>query len=219
MSAGADHDRAAPTGNPLSSTGDVPSTRMAARVFEATSDAIFVTDPNGVILDVNPAFETVTGYTRDEVVGQTPRLMKSGVHDDEFFRRMWRALKTVGRWRGEVWDRRKSGEIFPKWSTISAIRDDVGRTTHYVAIFNDISEVKRNERELRRQAHFDPLTDLPNRNLFMDRLEQAIEHGRRTGRMSALMFLDLDRFKEVNDSLGHRAGDLLLIEADRKSVV
>lgn len=216
MSSEADHASHPPTGNPLSGGADLSSTRMAARVFEATSDAIFVTDPNGVILDVNPAFETVTGYSRDEIVGQTPRLMKSGVHDVEFFRRMWLALKTVGRWRGEVWDRRKSGEIFPKYSTISAIRDNVGRITHYVAVFNDISEVKRNEQELRRQAHYDPLTDLPNRNLFMDRLERAIEHGRRTGRMSALMFLDLDRFKEVNDSLGHRAGDLLLIEAGRR---
>lgn len=216
MSAGTDHDRQVPTVNPLSGAGDVPSTRMAARVFEATSDAIFVTDPDGLILDVNPAFEAVTGYTRDEVIGQTPSMMKSGVHDAEFFRRMWHTLKTVGRWRGEVWDRHKSGEIFPKWSTISAIRDDSGRITHYVTVFNDISEVKRNERELRRQAHYDPLTDLPNRNLFMDRLEQAIEHGRRTGRMSALMFMDLDRFKEVNDSLGHRGGDLLLIEAGQR---
>ncbi len=189
---------------------------MAARVFEATSDAIFVTDPEGVILDVNPAFETITGYSREEVVGSTPRMMKSGVHDAAFFDRMWQVLKTVGRWRGEIWDRRKNGEIFPKASTISAIRDDQGRITHFVTVFNDISEAKRNEQVLRRQAHFDPLTDLPNRNLFMDRLEQTIEHGRRAGRMSALMFLDLDRFKDVNDSLGHRAGDLLLIEAGRR---
>lgn len=189
---------------------------LASRIFEATSNAIMLTDANGTIIDVNPAFEAITGYSCAEVAGGNPRLMKSEVHDAEFFRRMWIELRTRGHWQGEVWDRRKNGEVFPKFSTISALRDEQGQITHYVAVFTDISNAKDAERLLRRLAHFDPLTELPNRTLFLDRLEQAIEHGRRTGRMSALMLLDLDRFKQVNDSLGHRAGDLLLVEAARR---
>jgi diguanylate cyclase (GGDEF)-like protein/PAS domain S-box-containing protein len=175
-----------------------------------TADGIVVTDAEGVIIDANPAFCETTGYSRDELLGENPRLMKSNRHDAEFYRRMWTEIGERGRWQGEVWDRRKNGDVYPKWLTITALRDAEGVPVHYVGISSDISVVKRGEAELERRAHYDALTELPNRVLFRDRLQVALRTAERTGTMVALLFLDLDGFKRVNTTLGHRAGDLLL---------
>jgi diguanylate cyclase (GGDEF)-like protein/PAS domain S-box-containing protein len=190
--------------------------RLAAKVFDTTSDAIFVTDAKGDIRDVNAAFETVTGYSRETVIGRNPRMFRSGVHGDDFYHGMWTSLLSTGSWQGEIWDRRQNGEVYPKWMSINALKDSEGRTTHYVSVFNDISTLKQTELQLERMAHYDPLTQLPNRILFQDRLMQALEHAARNDSQVALFFLDLDRFKNINDTLGHRAGDLLLMEVGQR---
>jgi len=185
-------------------------------VFQNTSEAVVVTDANARIVDINRAFSDITGYRRDEVLGCSPSMMSSGRHDAEFFAEMWRCLKEEGRWQGEIWDRRKDDGIYAKWLCINAVHDRSGRVTHYVGIFNDITPFKETETELYRLAHFDPLTGLPNRMLFQDRLHQSLRAANRREGHLAVMFIDLDRFKEINDTLGHRAGDRLLIEvADR----
>lgn len=190
--------------------------RLSGKIFENTQEGILVTDAQGNILSVNQAFVAVTGFSMDEAVGSKPNLLNSGRHDQAFYREMWSTLAAEGQWRGEIWNRRKSGEIYPEWINISAIRDDEGIISHYVAIFSDISKVKENEERLRRLAHFDQLTGLPNRFLFQDHSELALAQAARKGRQVALMFLDLDRFKIINDTLGHRAGDTLLIEVARR---
>jgi len=186
------------------------SERLLARVFNQSSEGILITDAHADIVTVNRGFEALTGYSKRDVVGRNPRIMKSDVHDAEFFAEMWRILIATGRWEGEVWDRRKSGEVFAKWLSISASKDDQGRTTHYIGIFRDITAAKRTEARLEQLAHYDPVTGLPNRILFVDRLRQAMARALRHGMQVAVMFLDLDEFKTVNDSLGHRAGDRLL---------
>lgn len=190
--------------------------RLLAAVFHASAEAIMVTDSDGIIEDVNAAFEETTGYSRQEAVGRNASLLQSGRHEDEFYRRMWRILREDGHWQGEIWDRRKSGEVYPKWVCIDAIRKDDGRIAHYVAIFHDISEMKRTEERLNYLANHDTLTELPNRFLFRDRLQQALIHASRDGGGAALMLLDLDRFKQVNDRFGHQKGDVLLVEAARR---
>lgn len=186
--------------------------RLAAKFFASSNEAIVITDPSASILDVNDAYSTITGYRKEEVVGRNPRIMKSGRHDAAFYREFWRGLIEEGQWQGEIWDRRKSGEIFPKWLSVSAVRDEKGGTTHYVGFFSDITVFKQTEERLKYIAHYDTLTGLPNRFLFQDRLGQEIARAQRTGLMVALFFLDLDRFKAINDTLGHHAGDILLIE-------
>ncbi len=192
------------------------SLRMFQKLFKHTSEGIIVTDPVGVIQDVNHAFCRITGYSRDEVLGRTPAVMKSNRHDAEFYQAMWRRLLASGEWQGEVWDRRKSGEIYPKWLSINAVRNSHGETTHYVGIFSDITTIKRTEERLHQLAHYDTLTALPNRMLFQDRLEQTLLGAERHDRGFAVMFIDLDRFKMINDTLGHRAGDALLVEVARR---
>jgi diguanylate cyclase (GGDEF)-like protein/PAS domain S-box-containing protein len=160
----------------------------------------------------------VTGYLPQEVVGKNPSLLQSGRHDADFYRAMWRELAAHGQWQGEIWNRRRNGEVYPEWINISAIQDDAGRIAWYVAVFSDISLVKQNEERLHKLAHFDALTELPNRLLFVDRLQQAILQARRAEGLVGLLYLDLDRFKLVNDTLGHRAGDQLLQEAARRLV-
>ncbi len=189
------------------------ASRLTARVFESASEAVAITDARAIIIDVNSAFEQVTGYRREEVTGQSVRLLKSGYHDEDFYQEMWRALQEQGCWQGEIWNRRRTGEIYPEWLSINAIHEDGSATaTHYVAMFSDISEAKRNEERLYRLAHYDSLTGLPNRGLFRESLAKAIAWAGRNNRMVAVLFLDLDRFKVINDTLGHNAGDALLID-------
>ena len=184
--------------------------RMAAAVFDSTLEGVLVTDRNGLIVHVNRAFMRITGYQQDEVLGQRPNKFKSGRHDAAFYKQIYDTLEACGEWSGEIWNRRKSGEIYPQWQTICAIRDDAGALSHYVAVFSDISAIKHSEEELTYLAHHDPLTGLPNRLLFSDRAEQALAAAQSNKRGCALLLLDLDHFQSINDSLGHAVGDQLL---------
>ncbi|KAF6688023.1 EAL domain-containing protein [Pseudomonas sp. EKM23D] len=184
--------------------------RQAAAVFDCTREGVLVTDAQGLIVHVNRAFMEITGYRRDDVMGQQPSLFKSGRHSSLFYQQMFQALERTGEWSGEIWNRRKSGEIYPQWQTIRVIHDDHGHISHYVAVFSDISAIKNSEHELAHLAHHDPLTDLPNRLLFTDRTEQALASAQIHKRGCALLLLDLDHFKIINDSLGHNVGDQLL---------
>ena len=182
---------------------------IAAAAFES-QEAMLITDANGVILRVNRAFMAVSGYSSEELVGQTPRLLKSDRHDAEFFRVMWASILSTGSWQGEIWDRRKNGEVYPKWLTISAVKNSEGVVTHYIGTHSDITERKRAEQKIEELAFFDQLTGLPNRMLLLDRLKQAVASSMRSGEYGALLFIDLDHFKTLNDTMGHDKGDLLV---------
>ena len=186
--------------------------RLAASVFANSYDGIVITDPDNRIVDVNPAFTRITGYQRQEVMGRNPSLLSSGRQDAAFYAGMWQSLRDDDSWRGEIWNRRKSGEIYAELLSISCVRDDQGRLLSHLAVFSDISQYKAHEAELDRIAHFDTLTGVPNRRLLSDRLDQAIARARRGSRLLAVCYLDLDGFKPVNDSYGHQTGDLLLVE-------
>ncbi len=190
--------------------------RLAERVFETTAEGILITDAVRHIESVNPAFTRITGYGADEAMGETPSLLKSGRHDTDFYRDMWSAINESGAWQGEIWNRRKNGDIYPEWLSISAIRNQEGEVTNYIAIFNDITHRKEAEDYVRHLAYHDPLTGLPNRSLFLEHLDHALHHAHRQSRMVAVMFLDLDRFKIINDTLGHAIGDKLLVETARR---
>ncbi|MGA8862296.1 MAG: PAS domain S-box protein [Gallionella sp.] len=189
--------------------------RIAAVTFD-TQEAIMITTPDAEILRVNQAFSEITGYSKEDVIGKNPRMFQSGRHDAAFYRAMWTVLRATGKWSGEVWDKRKNGSIYPKMMTITAVYDTSHDLTHYVAVFRDISKVKQSELEIHQLAFYDPLTSLPNRRLLMDRLHQGLAVSARSGRYGALLFLDLDHFKTINDTRGHATGDLLLIEAARR---
>ncbi|MCX7176063.1 MAG: EAL domain-containing protein [Proteobacteria bacterium] len=182
---------------------------IAATAFES-QEGIMVTDADSVILRVNRAFTELTGYTEAELVGRTPRMLQSGRHDADFYRAMWETILRTDAWHGEVWDRHKNGKDYPRWLTISAVKDDDGVVTHYVGVHFDISERKRAEEKINELAFFDQLTGLPNRTLLLDRLRQTMTANSRSGGYAALLFIDLDNFKTLNDTQGHDMGDLLL---------
>jgi diguanylate cyclase (GGDEF)-like protein/PAS domain S-box-containing protein len=190
--------------------------RLAAQVFENSGESIVIMDACGRVVSVNRAFVDMTGYLPGEVQGKTPNSLSSDLQDREFYRRMWQSLNETGYWQGELWSRRRNGEAYPEWMGISTLCGPKGAVTHYVAISTDISERKASEARIEFLAHHDPLTDLPNRLLLRDRLERAIVQCERVNTRVALLFIDLDRFKTVNDSLGHPVGDRLLREAARR---
>lgn len=184
--------------------------RVAEKIFESANDGIVVTDVEGVIQMANPAFLKTTGFTLEEIRGHTMRILKSGQHDKLFYEMMWAEIKATGQWMGEIWNKRKNGEMYPEWLSISAIYDDRKNVILYSSVCRDLSERLKLEEKIRHQAFHDALTGLPNRFLFQDRLEKSLELAKRTKKMLATLFLDLDGFKKVNDTLGHDMGDLLL---------
>lgn len=184
--------------------------RQAATAFNNTMEAIMITDAEQKIMVVNQAYTRITGYTSREVIGLTPRIHQSGRHDEEFYQQLWHRLEQKGHWQGEIWNRRKNGELFPAWENISVVKDEQGRISNYVSVFSDISSIKQTEARLSELAHHDSLTGLANRLAFNLNLEKALERARRHQNKVALLFLDLDRFKLINDTLGHAAGDKML---------
>jgi len=185
-------------------------------VFRDASEGMLITNTKGAIVDTNQSFTRITGYTKDEVLGKNPSVLNSGRQDKAFFLRMWSELSDHGRWQGEIWNRRKNGDIYPEWLSISRIDDREGNTFNYVAVFSDISSLKESEQKFYHLAHHDPLTGLPNRLLMTARLEHALKQSKRNPTHLAIMFIDLDRFKNINDSYGHALGDQLLIEVSRR---
>ncbi|WP_137221210.1 bifunctional diguanylate cyclase/phosphodiesterase [Shewanella sp. MEBiC00475] len=189
---------------------------LAANVFQNAVEGVVITDRDGNITDINQAFTDITCYSREEVIGQNPRMLNSGRHPKSFFERMWNTLLVQGKWHGEIWNRRKHGAIFPQSITISAVYDKLNFIQYYVAVFADISAQKQNEEKLKNLAYFDPLTQLPNRMQFMSLLEQEVNHVNRAKKQLAIIFLDIDFFKQINDSLGHMIGDEILIELAKR---
>jgi diguanylate cyclase (GGDEF)-like protein/PAS domain S-box-containing protein len=190
--------------------------QLASSVIEHGSEGVMITDAQSKILRVNEAFCRITGYSEAEVVGLSPSVLNSGRHDAAFYQKMWQTLEKTGQWRGEIWNRRKNGEVYPEWLTISAIRNDQGRVTHFAALFSDVTEQKATEERIHRLAFYDALTGLPNRPMLEDHLRLALSAARRQQKTVALMFLDIDHFKQINDSMGHAAGDLLLKETAQR---
>lgn len=183
---------------------------LAACILELIMDGVMITDAACAVQYVNPAFTAITGYSLDEVKGKNPRLLSSGRQDQAFYQKMWASIHGTGQWQGEIWNRRKNGEIYPEWENIVAIKDEQDRVIHYVAIFSDITALKHTESRFQQLAYHDALTGLANRLLFQDRLRQTLAQAERNTRQIAVLFIDLDDFKNVNDTLGHGAGDTLI---------
>ena len=192
------------------------SLRQAASVFEHANEGIAITDPQGLILDVNDAYTRITGYSREQLIGRNPRLLSSGRQGPEFYAAMWNSLKLTDQWRGEIWNRRRDGEIYALLLTISTVRDARGAIQHYIALANEITALKEQQRHLEHIAHFDSLTQLPNRALLADRLHQALARASRSPSLIAVAYIDLDGFKTINDSYGHEAGDQLLVRLSNR---
>ncbi len=190
--------------------------RLAAVVFEQSVEAVIVLDDRERFVSVNHSFTRVTGYTADEVIGRTPRILKSGRQDKAFYAGMWQQIKEQGFWQGEVWNRRKLGEIYPEWLSISAVRNEHGAVVNYIGIFSDITERKKHEASIHQLAFFDPLTHLPNRALLNDRMKLALANAERNAQGVGVIFIDLNRFKEINDIHGHDVGDEVLVESARR---
>lgn len=191
--------------------------RISAVAFDSR-EGMLITDADSRVLRVNKAFTEITGYSAEEIVGQTPSLLRSDRHGPDFFREMYDSLRRFGKWQGEIWDRRKSGEVYPEWLTISAVKDKAGEITHYISTHHDISDRKLAEERIRELAFFDALTRLPNRTLLLDRLKQAIALSARTKTCASLLFIDLDHFKTLNDTVGHEKGDMLLKQVAQRLV-
>ncbi len=183
---------------------------LASNVYKNANEGIMVTDNRGVIVDVNQAFTNITDYSKADVLGKNPKILNSGLNDAEFYQTMWQSIHETGKWAGEIWNRKKSGEFYPEFITISTIKNDQNEVQNYLALFSDISIQKNHENKLHRMAHYDALTGLPNRELFRDRLDQAISRSNRDNSIVSLAFLDLDGFKTINDTHGHETGDQLL---------
>jgi len=190
--------------------------RLSARVFSDTHDGIAITDANKLIIDVNPAFCDITGYSPEEVIGQNPSILSSGKQSSEFYKEMWQTIHEHDHWHGEIWNSKKSGQVYAELLTISALKDEHDKVVNYVGIFSDITKSKEHQEELNVMAHYDVLTGLPNRVLFIDRFQQAIAHSKRTSHQLAICFLDLDNFKPINDNYGHNAGDQILIQVAQR---
>ncbi len=188
------------------------SLRIAASVYETSSEGILITDANNLIITINTAFTKITGYSLDDVIGKSPNILNSGRHDDEFFKNMWREINMTGKWQGEIWDKRKNGEIYPKRLMINTVYTEDGFVQRRIAMFTDITQKTEADQLIWEQANFDFLTGLPNRQMFHDRLNQEIKKTNRNNLQLALLFIDLDRFKEINDNFGHDVGDLMLKE-------
>jgi len=186
--------------------------RLAAAVYNYSNEAMMITDARNQIVATNPAFTALTGYGAEEALGQNPRILGSGRQDKGFYAGLWKTLSSENHWEGDVWNRKKNGEIYAEWLSITAVQDENGVTQNYVALFSDVTEEKVAAEQILEHANYDPLTRLPNRRLFYDRLNQGMKQSDRSGESLALLFMDLDYFKEVNDSLGHQAGDELLIQ-------
>lgn len=192
--------------------------RLYATVFTNAAEGMTITGADSRIVAVNPAFTVISGYEQAEVIGQTPAILNSGQQSPEFYRQMWSDLNEIGHWQGEIWNRRKDGGIYPEWLSIAAVRDEHGEVTHYIGVFTDISERKQNEARIHHLAHHDVLTGLPNRLLLEDRISQAMLKSRRSSKPMGLVFVDLDRFKNINDTLGHEVGDQLLVQAAQRGL-
>ncbi|HZW24336.1 MAG TPA: diguanylate cyclase [Gallionella sp.] len=189
---------------------------LTTSIIESAAESIMITDARSIIRSVNPAFERATGYSAGEAIGRTPAILKSGRHDRNFYRNMWDALNQVGQWQGEIWNRHKNGEIFPEWLNISAVKDSQQAISHYVGVFSDAHTQEYILERLNYLAYYDILTGLPNRPLFMDRLNMSISHARRERLMLAVMFIDLDQFKQINDTFGHKTGDEVLVDITKR---
>lgn len=191
---------------------------ITTKVFENAIEGVVITDSNGIILSTNPAFSTITGYSAEEAIGNTPRILRSNRQPPGFYKSLWKTIRDNGQWKGEIWNRRKSGEAYPEFQTITAIRNIHGDVSHYIGVFHDLTPIITRDQALKYNHHHDSLTNLPNRELYIDRLSQAIGHANRNRSKLLVLFFDLDRFQDINNSMGHTKGDRLLQDVAERSM-